>query len=178
MTRTSWICCLFVFRLDLLGYIFFSMIIFFLLIIFFPVVIGALLGMLKRLVVVSSVWKIHPIHALLGKPSLAREVEMYILRNQFAGLHGLWLLLKRRVTFAHSIRVNCSRRRDPHVQHEVPIVISQLLELAGLLVDDVGPFAVEDHRAPSGANALDRPKWFGHWYHLESHRSQGAFDGC
>ena len=45
-------------------------------------VIGALLGVLKKifrlgnLIVVSFAEKIHPVHALLREPPLAREIEM------------------------------------------------------------------------------------------------------
>ena len=58
------------------------MIVFFLLIIFSHVVLGALLGVLKtlfgrgNLIVISCVWKIHSVHAMLGEPPLAREVEV------------------------------------------------------------------------------------------------------
>ena len=62
---------LFLLRLDLLVDIFFSMIF---LIIVFHVFVGALLGVLERLFGLGSravVWKIHPVHALLGEPPLA-----------------------------------------------------------------------------------------------------------
>ena len=43
---------------------------------------------------------------------------------------------------------------DPYIQHEVPIVFSETIQLAGVLVDDVRALTVEDNTVAGLAYVL------------------------